>query len=383
MLFRFFLLFSLTSTLLFSSNFIKSANWSKDNRFIVTFEKRVEKVNAWNFYHFQSKKHKYIYDIDNAVLKNGYIKIKQNRFIDKIVIGQYKADKLRISFRNSKKLKFDYKILKNQIIFNFSNKKKTVQKVQAKTKPISPNKKIALYKPKIKTSVKNRKSKIIVIDAGHGGKDGGAVCKKIQAVEKDIVLNLAKYTRNYLKKLGYTVHLTRDSDNFISLGDRTKFVNRKKADLFISIHANSLPKKGKFRKKNGIETYFLSPAKTERAKIVALKENYRDLNVMSKIGKNNYLSSVSREKIKQSHRFAIDIQDQVIKNLRKYYYHISNGGVKEAPFWVLVGAQMPAVLLEVGYVTGDRDGKRLLDRLYKKRLAKGISLGVEEYFKKN
>jgi len=368
------------STSLFSTNFIKNANWSKDDsKFIVTFENKVQKLKAWNFYHLPSKKHKYIFDIGNAIIKKGHLDIKQNTFIDKVVIGQYKAETLRITFRSGKKLKISYKISNNKIIFDFHRKKRVVKKDVTKKK----DKKIEIYQLEIKDSVQNRKGKVITIDAGHGGKDGGAVCKKMKIIEKTIVLQIAKYTQEYLSDLGYTVYMTRSDDTFISLGKRTKFANRKKSDLFISIHANSLPKKGRYQKKNGIETYFLSPARTDRAKRVASKENHRELNIMSKYGKNNYLTSFSREKIILSHKLAIDIQSGVINRLRKYYYHVENGGVKPAPFWVLVGAQMPSILLEIGYVTGDRDGKRLTDRLYKKRLAKGISLGVEEYFKKN
>ena len=386
-MFRYIFLAIFISQSLLASNLIKSANWSKDeSKLTVTFKNKVEHVKPWNFYNVPSKQHKYIYDIDNTIVKNGHLNFKQNKLIDKIVIGQFRKNRLRITFRNEKKLNISYKIHKNKMIFDFHIKKKFISKKPKKSKPKPKQKQkpeIEIYELDIKENVTDRKRKVITIDAGHGGKDGGAVFNKLKIIEKKIVLKIAKYTEEYLKKLGYTVYMTRSKDNFISLGKRTKFANGKKSDLFISIHANSLPKKGRYQKKNGIETYFLSPARTDRAKRVASKENHQDLNIMSKYGKNNYLTSLSREKIILSHKLAIDIQSGVINRLRKYYYHIENGGVKPAPFWVLVGAQMPAVLLEIGYVTGDRDGKRLMDRLYTKRLAKGISLGVEEYFKKN
>ena len=228
-----------------------------------------------------------------------------------------------------------------------------------------------------------KKNQVIVIDPGHGGKDGGAVCKKYKAIEKEIVFYIAKYAAEYLQKMGYTVYLTRQHKRFISLKERTKFANRMKADIFISIHANSLPKRGKYHQANGIETYYLSPTRSNRAKRIAEIENRQDVRRLKRVTKNNFLTSLNKMKIIQSHKLAIDIQANVIKRLRKYYYHIKDNGVKGGPFWVLVGAQMPAILIEVGYVTGDKDGQRLNKRLYRKRLAKGIAIGIDSYFKKN
>jgi len=370
---RFLLAVILFSQMLFSLNEIKSTNWNKD-KFIVTFEENIKQDNLthWYFYHKGSKKYKYIYDIKHIKIRKPII-LKEKKFVDTIVIGQYKIDKLRISFRNNKELDFNYKVIKNRIIFDFHKASKSV----AKTKIHKES------KPAKKTYLQDNQKRIIVIDAGHGGKDGGAVYKKNKAVEKVIALNTALYTKEYLEQMGYTVFMTRETDVFIKLINRTKFANKKNADLFISIHVNSLPKKGNFTKKNGIETYFLSPAKSERAKRISAKENYHDFDRTSKAGKNAILSISTKAKIMQSHKLAIDIQNNVIHRLQKYYYHIRNNGVKSAPFWVLVGAQMPSILLEIGYITGNYDGKRLLDRLYKKRLAKGIANGVDEYFQKN
>jgi N-acetylmuramoyl-L-alanine amidase len=375
--------FGLVSFLI-SSNSVKSFDWESDEQFTVTFEKNLKSgdIKPWKFYHKDSKKHKYIYDIQNAFLKDGHLNVENKKFLDSIVIGQYKKDQLRISFRNSEELNFDYKVIKNRLVFYFKNRKKESSKLAiAKTKPENPKQNFIQYAIDLSKSEKSKK--LIILDPGHGGKDGGAVCKKFGVIEKDVALLISKYTAEYLEQMGYRVKLTRDEDIFIELKDRTKFANKNEADLFISIHANSLPKKGNFSAKNGIETYFLSPARSERAKRVALKENMEDLDEVSKIGKNNFLTALNNVKIFQSHKLALDIQSNVIQRLRKYYYNIEDDGVKEAPFWILVGAQMPAVLIEVGYVTGDKDGKRLLARLYKKRLAKGIALGIDNYFKNN
>jgi N-acetylmuramoyl-L-alanine amidase len=370
--------FLVSATLFGGQNPIESVKWEDDNRFVITFKNWIKSVSQFTFYHKESGKHKYIYDIDEGFVEGGLLNVQDTRFADSIGIGQYKPDKLRITFRNSEKLDIQKRVYQKKISFVFGKVKK------AKSTP-STKKEIVKYTPPPKKTSKKKysKNKIIVIDAGHGGKDGGAVCKKNKVVEKEIVLDVAKYTSEYLKNMGYKVYLTRADDTFLKLGKRTKFANKKNGNIFVSIHANSLPKRKNFTKRNGIETYFLSQARTERAKRVAAKENFEDFDVISKSGRNNYLNILSREKITQSHKLALDIQGNIISHLRKYYYHIEDGGVRQAPFWVLVGAQMPSILIEVGYVTGDRDGGRLKDRLYKKRLARGIAKGIDEYFKKN
>jgi N-acetylmuramoyl-L-alanine amidase len=363
------LLLLILITSLFSKNSIQSADWY-ENRLILTFEKSLSKksVSNFDFYHKGTKKYKYIYDVKDGFIRSGHLKV-DNRFVDNIIIGQNSAKKIRISFRNGNKLNFDYHIKDNQIIFDFKKAKQKAKKEYQSGK-----------RTYLKT--KNRK-RVITIDAGHGGRDGGAVCKKSKTIEKEVVLDIAKYTKKYLEDMGYTVYLTREKDEFIRLKNRTAKANKKKSDIFISIHANSLPKKGKYRVVNGIETFFLSPARSARAKRVAAKENYRDFQQMSKVGKNNYLEFLNDERRVASHKLAIDVQNNILGNLRKHYKNVKDGGVQKGPFWVLVGAMMPSILVEVGYVTGDLDGKRLRWKNYKKRLAKGIAIGVKDYFKKN
>jgi len=362
---------------LFGKNEFEKLYWS-GNSLVAEFEKHLQQdeVNYWHFYHKDSKKYKYIFDVKDGFFRDGVLKFEDKKFLDGIYVGQYKKNITRISFRNGTEVNFNYRIDKNKIIFQFRNKTKTSKKSTKKKKSKTKEKQHWIeYLPKGK-----KQNKIIVLDPGHGGQDGGAICKKYGAVEKDIVFYIAKYTAEYLQNMGYHVYLTRRKGEFISLRDRTRFANRKNADLFISIHANSLPKKGNFHSKNGIETYFLSPNKSSRAERIAMIENGRDFRRKKIRGVLHTLSSV---KIIQSHKLAIDIHTNVITRLRKYYYHIEDGGVKGGPFWVLVGAQMPAILIEVGYVTGNRDGKRLSDRLYRKRLARGIANGVQDYFEKN
>ena len=233
----------------------------------------------------------------------------------------------------------------------------------------------------ISPSTKSQNSKIVVIDAGHGGKDGGAVNGKL--LEKDIVLSLALKIGNELKKKGYKIYYTRSNDRFINLRDRTKIANDKKANMFISIHANAAPNKKAASSMQGFETFFLSPARSERSKEIAEKENQSDLEEANYFSKQNFLHSLSREKIIASNRLAIDIQRHTLSLLSKRY-KVNDGGVREAPFWVLVGAQdMPAVLVEVGYITHPIESKRLASKSYQDLLAQGIANGIQSYFYNN
>ncbi|BBG66066.1 N-acetylmuramoyl-L-alanine amidase [Hydrogenimonas sp.] len=227
-----------------------------------------------------------------------------------------------------------------------------------------------------------KKSYTVVIDPGHGGKDAGAVGYKRKR-EKDAVLAVAKRLKKVLEGRGFRVYLTRDRDIFIPLKNRTRFANRKKADFFISIHANAAPKRSSRFKSKGIETYFLSPARSERAKRVAAIENRADVNDLDRYTKNTYLSLLNNKKMVESNKLAIDLQKQILSSLRKKYRGVVDNGVREGPFWVLVGAQMPAVLIEIGYITHPTEAKRLFNPNYQKLLAEGIANGIESYIYHN
>lgn len=235
---------------------------------------------------------------------------------------------------------------------------------------------------KMSPSSKNGKKRI-VIDAGHGGKDPGAVGPE-GLQEKDIVFNVAMMTAQALKKQGFDVHLTRDDDVFVELSNRTHYANQKNADIFISIHANAVDtKNGEAARGRGVETYFLSPARSERAKLVAQKENSADMVAMDQIAKGTFLNLLNREKIVASNKLAIDTQRNILANLRTRFKDTADGGVREAPFWVLVGAQMPSVLIEIGYITHPLESHRIADPIYQAILAKGIADGVQSYFANN
>ncbi len=216
--------------------------------------------------------------------------------------------------------------------------------------------------------------KKIVIDPGHGGKDPGCILGgKIR--EKDLVLKIAKLLAKEIKtKIGCEVCLTRDKDIFLPLERRTAIANMQKADLFISLHINAHRNK----KIYGLETYFLNMATDERAVMVAARENAtseKNISDLQSILNDLMLNT----KIHESSRLAKEVQNGVVYSVKKGYKPVRNLGVKQAPFYVLIGAEMPAVLVEAGFLTNSTERKRLLSSTYHKRLAEGICSGVKSY----
>ncbi|MEJ8596011.1 N-acetylmuramoyl-L-alanine amidase [Helicobacter pylori] len=228
---------------------------------------------------------------------------------------------------------------------------------------------------------KHKKHKKIVLDAGHGGKDCGAMSANL-VCEKDIVLEVVKFLHKELKKRDYSVLLTRDKDIYIDLVARTELANRKSADLFISVHANSIPKRSTSNA-HGIETYFLSTARSERARKVAEQENKDDVNLMDYFSKSLLLNSLNTQRLIVSNKLAIDVQYGMLQSIRKNYPDVVDGGVREGPFWVLAGALMPSILIEIGYNSHAIESKRIQSKPYQKILAKGIADGIDSFFSKN
>ncbi len=228
---------------------------------------------------------------------------------------------------------------------------------------------------------KRKKHKKIVLDAGHGGKDCGAMSANL-VCEKDIVLEVVKFLHKELKKRGYSVLLTRDKDIYIDLVARTELANKKSADLFISVHANSIPKRSTSNA-HGIETYFLSTARSERARKVAEQENKDDVNLMDYFSRSLLLNSLNTQRLIISNKLAIDVQYGMLQSIRKNYPDVVDGGVREGPFWVLAGALMPSILIEIGYNSHAIESKRIQSKPYQKILAKGIADGIDSFFSKN
>lgn len=297
---------------------------------------------------------------------------------DEIRISQFDKNVLRVVF--SSKFIQNYEIKKNvnEIVISSNIAPNRPKILPNLVKTASKN-----TQPKMvvrKNEAKFVQSKVIVIDAGHGGKDAGALGNGMY--EKNVVLQVALKTGKILQNLGHKVYFTRTKDKFINLRNRTKFANDKVADIFISIHANATPNKKSAKITQGIETFFLSPARSERSMNAAALENQSDIEEMNHFSKMTFLNFLNREKIIASNKLAIDLQQNLLSSTRKYF-KVSDGGVREAPFWVLVGALMPAVLVEIGYITHPIEGKRLVNEKYQDALANGIAMGVVEYFRKN
>ncbi len=216
--------------------------------------------------------------------------------------------------------------------------------------------------------------KKIVIDPGHGGKDPGT-CSPSGLKEKDIVLDVALRVAKILReKLGCEVILTRDRDVFIPLEERTAIANAKEADLFLSIHVNAAPN----HEARGIETYVLDLASNKDAMRLAAMENATSAKQISDL-QSILLDLMQNSKINESLKLAGLVQEEMVSGLNKKFSTVSNLGVKKAPFVVLIGAQMPAILTEIAFLSNPEEEKRLKDETYLAGVANHISGGVSQY----
>ena len=215
----------------------------------------------------------------------------------------------------------------------------------------------------------------IVIDAGHGGRDTGTIGPS-GLMEKDLCLDVAMRLGKLVQERlpGTEVTYTRQDDTFVPLEQRTAMANEAKADLFLSVHANS----SSDRKTTGIETYYLNFNASPQAMEVATRENataqgsVHDLQeLVTKIARN--------EKIEESRDLASDIQDSLSKNMQKDSHSERNRGVRKAPFVVLIGADMPSVLAEISFLSNPSDEQWLKKPENRQRIAEGLYRGIENY----
>ena len=224
----------------------------------------------------------------------------------------------------------------------------------------------------------DRSAELVVIDAGHGGHDTGAYSggKK----EKDLVLQITKKLYKELRSRGYQVVFTRNSDVFLKLGQRTRIADHKDAKVFISIHANAIANKSRFNQVEGVETYFLQKTRDDRSQRIASRENASVLKGTDKLSRDVIVDSVlAGPKVIHSHKLAIDVQNGMMRNLKAKYPDVKNGGAKPGPFYILVGASRPSILVEVGYLTNPKERARLFTSDYQHRIAEGIAEGVGKY----
>jgi N-acetylmuramoyl-L-alanine amidase len=211
----------------------------------------------------------------------------------------------------------------------------------------------------------------IVLDAGHGGHDPGSIGPR-GVREKDVTMAVVRQLAERLgREKGVRVVLTRDGDEFVALGERTRIANREKADLFVSIHANSAEN----RTAEGFETYFLSAAKTEDARRVARMENsavrYENPSIdPESLGELNFIlwDLAQNEYLRESSTLAESVQEEINRRLA-----LRSRGVKQAGFFVLNGAFMPAILFEMAFISNPREESLLDDPSFQSRIAEGLS----------
>jgi N-acetylmuramoyl-L-alanine amidase len=217
------------------------------------------------------------------------------------------------------------------------------------------------------------KGYVVVLDPGHGGRDPGAISQDGALKEKDITLEVAKATKRILEKNnpGITVELTRSDDKFMNLEARTALANRLNADLFISIHCNS----DTDANSAGIETYYLSQATSdEKAMKVAATENSMSLAKMSDL-QATLLDLIVTSKKTESEELATAVSNSLERAIPKGRHR----GVKQAPFYVLLGAKMPAVLVECAFISSSRESKKLHSPEYLNTVAQGLANGAHSY----
>lgn len=236
---------------------------------------------------------------------------------------------------------------------------------------------IAVPVPRPVSVSRKKLAPVVVIDPGHGGEGDLGALGVDGDYEKDIVLNIAIYLDEMLRKrLFVDTVLTRARDQELALADRAKIANDKQADVFISIHANASVNKSA----SGIETYYLDNTADQSSLKLAEREN-SSFNPNADDLKFILSDLIQNAKLDDSITLAHRVQDSLVGRISRRYEGVNNLGVKKAPFYVLVGAHMPCVLTEVSFIDHAVEGKRLADRSYQRLIAEAIFLGIKAYFK--
>jgi N-acetylmuramoyl-L-alanine amidase len=318
-------------------------------------------------------------DLDHSRLGEDFEKVVpiNDNLLSNVRAGQHTRESVRIVV--------DIKSFKTYKIFSLRNPFRIVIDVwgisTASSPPASTSQGIPQDTAKIPPGALAKQLALgvsnIVIDPGHGGRDYGAPGYYKGVHEKKISLALAKKLAQKIRsQLGCNVFLTRETDKYLTLEERTAIANTKNADLFISIHTNS----ARDRRAYGLETFFLNLATDEDAIRVAAFENATSEKNISDL-QTILTDLMQNAKINESSRLAAHVQNELFQNLKKSYNKIKSKGVKQAPFYVLLGAQMPAILIETSFISNPRECKRLTDSRYQDKLCEGIVNGIREYIK--
>ncbi len=379
--------------------------WSNRDytRIVINFDKNV----SFNTFALPaddkvSKPHRVVIELDNAQVSSDipFKTTVNDGILTTIRVSQFQKTKVRVVLDLAQKFSYNAfplddpsrlvvdiskagKAAKLASIHPVREPAKAPAETEAKKNPVKPEngfKKVPMWSksqmgddvPSIAAQLSLKVSRIVV-DAGHGGKDPGAKGPGgIQ--EKDLTLAMAKALSRRLKLEGFEVFLTRDSDVFLTLEERTAFANKKRADLFVSIHINASGDPSA----QGIETYFLNLTTDSSAIEVAARENAttsKSISDLQLIINDLMLNS----KINESSRFANCVQKSVISSVLTNGYQGRDFGVKQAPFYVLLGAQMPSILCELGFITNNTDSSLLQSDTHQGTLIDGIAKGINKY----
>jgi N-acetylmuramoyl-L-alanine amidase len=318
-------------------------------------------------------------DISGAHLNHGVKDITiGDGLLKNVRIAQYRASIVRVVL--------DLDSIKEYKVFTFADPFRIIVDVKGdRREEISASKEvIETRKQELPPAEKAEKPKHepfkpgkirrIVIDPGHGGHDPGAMSPS-GTREKDIVLQIGhKVAQKIRDDLGIDAVMTRSTDVFIELQERTAIANKVGADLFVSIHANASVN----RAANGIETYYLNLAKTEKVAQLAAKENGTTLEKVSTL-QAVLFDLMANYKLNDSAHLANEVQKALHKKALTAYPTVKNLGVKQGPFYVLVGATMPSILVETAFVSNERDEQKLKDPQYQDITAEGIITGLRGY----
>ncbi len=320
------------------------------------------------------KPHRLYIDLSESILKQGFkkfVSINDHLLLD-VRASQRSLETVRVVIDIKSYDRYKIFSLKNPFrivvdVWGEQSKQTVAQKKGLSTPEINGDQTIA---SQFALGVRR-----IVIDPGHGGHDFGAPGYLKGVHEKDVVLAIGKkLARQMRRELDCEVIMTRTTDRYISLEERTALANTKNADLFISIHTNAI----RNHRAYGIETYFLNLTTDKDAMRVAARENATSTKNISDL--QTILSDLMQNtKINESSRLAGFVQKSLYSGLRQNYSRIRNKGVKQAPFYVLIGAQMPAILVETSFISNPRECKRLINPVYQKRLCNAILQGVKKY----
>jgi N-acetylmuramoyl-L-alanine amidase len=346
-------------------------------RFVFDFSKPVEFTNGK-----LSNPERLFFDLKNTKLPGGLKKIIEvnNEFVKSVRMGQFGPDTARIVFDLSSQ-SYNFKILNLEdparlVVDIFVSGPAATGKddVKAAPKPDAPEADLQQAQSFIRRTV--------VIDAGHGGHDPGAI-GPTGVYEKNVVLDIAIRVRQILKKTqpSYAVVLTRETDVFIPLQKRASIANGHKADLFVSVHANASAN----RKARGIETYLLNATNSEEALKTAARENGVSFKKMKQTQSEMDViltSLASQNKRDESVKLAGNLQKTLVGKVSNRYPQTGEHGtgVKGAPFYVLVGAEMPASLVEVSFISNRDEEQLLKTESYRQLIAQSIADGIHKYF---